>query len=484
MPVQSRQSYNSLLYAHRNLMPDNSDSAKSPPDQVAACRLAAPSSSLLLYQLAFSVLNIFPLCNPFLCFFTTFFLFLCKFCATATKLFSLTSLPSNSMMNYHVKIQKGINIKMDYLQKLTLHRRELHKIPELSGSLPKTKAYIKSVLEALDCQVFDVLESGIYAYFDRGKERTTAYRADMDALPVKEINTHDYVSTHEGNMHACGHDGHSAMVLTLAEYVNQQRELPCNVLCIFQPAEETTGGAKDICNTGILEKYRVDRIYGVHLWPFMEAGKIASKPGPMMPRSSEITIEVTGRSSHATAPENGIDALFIACRYVQEIYDSHKARMRPNPAPEQRTIIQICKMVSGTARNVISGHSFLLGTVRAFSDEDFAGLVKILEETADRLSREYNCQITARHTEGYPPVVNDVQLYARILPALKENLDYEEMEIPAMISEDYSFYGLHVPSVFFFLGTGTGISLHSNNFDFDETVLMHGLELYETLLFQ
>lgn len=371
---------------------------------------------------------------------------------------------------------------MHSLQQITLHRRELHKIPEISRDLPKTKAYIKSVLETLDCQVFEVMESGLYAYFDRGQKTTTAYRADMDALPVTEVNTHDFVSTHPGKMHACGHDGHMAMTLTLAQYVDTQKNLPCNVLCIFQPAEETTGGAKEICDTGILEHYHVDRIFGIHMWPFMEAGKLASKPGPMMPRSSEITIEVFGKSSHATAPEKGIDALFIGCRYIQEVYETKARLQRPNPAPDERTIIQICKMESGTARNVISGYSTLLGTMRAFSEEDFAGLVNILETTADRLSEEYHCEIKADHSEGYPPIINNPRLYKEILPSLKETLDYTELEIPAMISEDYSFYGLHVPSVFFFLGTGTGIALHSNNFDFDESVLLQGLELYKTLL--
>lgn len=372
---------------------------------------------------------------------------------------------------------------MDFQKQLTLHRRELHKIPELSRGLPKTKAYIKSVLGKLGCQVGEVMESGLYAYFDRGKETTTAFRADMDALPVTEVNEVDYVSLHADRMHACGHDGHMAMVLALAQYVDTQRELPSNVLCIFQPAEETTGGAKEICETGILETYHVDRIFGIHMWPFLEAGKICSKPGPMMPRSSEITIEVFGRTSHATAPENGIDALLIGCRYIEALYALHQKRSKPDPTPEERTIVQICKMESGTARNVISGYSALLGTMRAFSEEDFSGLVSILEETAQTLSDDYGCRIQASHSEGYPPVFNNRELYHRILPAVKKQLSYEEMKLPAMISEDYSFYGLRVPSVFFFLGTGTGIALHSNNFDFDEQVLTQGLELYKTLLF-
>ena len=372
---------------------------------------------------------------------------------------------------------------MDILKLVTNHRRFLHRIPEVSRDLPKTKTYIQYILEQLDCKIIHVMEFGICAYFDRGAATTTAYRADMDALPVQEVNKHDFVSKHDGKMHACGHDGHMAIALAFAQYVDTQKDLPCNVLIIFQPAEETTGGAKEICQTGILQKYNVDRVFGVHMWPFAPAGSISSKAGPMMPRSSEISMEIIGRTSHATAPENGIDALYIACRYIQEVYERKAREDRRDPSPDERTIIQICKFQSGTARNIISGRTDLLGTIRAFSDEDFNWIVSILKGVADDLAAEYSCKINVGYTEGYPPVVNNLELYASNIDALKEGLDFIEMPVPAMISEDYSFYGLEVPSIFFYVGTGTGIALHSNNFDFDESVLVQGVELYKILLF-
>lgn len=372
---------------------------------------------------------------------------------------------------------------MNSLEQITTFRRDLHKIPEISRDLPKTKAYILSVLESMDCEITEVMESGLCAYFDRGRAVTTAYRADMDALPVKEICCHNYVSQHPGKMHACGHDGHMAMCLAMAKYVDAHKELPCNVLIIFQPAEETTGGAREICKTDILSRYNVDRIFSTHMWPHAPAGSISSCPGAMMPRSTELAIEINGKTSHATNPEGGIDALYIAVRYIQEIYARKKREERPDPAPDQRTIIQICKFESGTARNIISGRTDLLGTMRAFSDEDFQWLLDIVYGVAEELSSEYDCQIKVSHTEGYPPVINNEELYKSIAPALASALDnYIEMPEPAMISEDYSFYGLYVPSVFFYVGTGTGIALHSADFDFDEAVLLQGVELYKTLL--
>lgn len=372
---------------------------------------------------------------------------------------------------------------MHVLEQITKFRRDLHKIPETSRNLPKTKAYILSILKSLDCEITEVMESGICAYFDRSQSVTTAYRADMDALPVTEICEHAFVSQHPGKMHACGHDGHMAMCLALAQYVDSHKELPCNVLIIFQPAEETTGGAREICETGILSRYNVDRIFSTHMWPHSPAGSISSRPGPMMPRSSELSVEIIGKSSHATDPACGIDALYIAVRYIQEVYDRKKREERPNPSPDQRTIIQICKFESGTARNIISGCTNLLGTMRAFSEEDFQSLLDIVYGVAEELSSEYNCQIKVTHTEGYPPIINNEQLYDEVMPTLASALDnYIEMPEPAMISEDYSFYGLYVPSVFFYVGTGTGVALHAANFDFDESVLLQGVELFKTLL--
>ena len=373
---------------------------------------------------------------------------------------------------------------MDILKLVTNHRRYLHKIPEVSRDLPKTKTYIQFILEQLDCELTHVMEYGICAYFDRGAETTTAYRADMDALPIQEVNKCEYASRHDGKMHACGHDGHMAIMLAFAQYVDTQKELPCNVLIIFQPAEETTGGAKEICQTGIMQKYNVDRVFAVHMWPFAPAGSISSRPGPMMPRSSEISIKVIGKSAHATAPENGVDALFIACRYIQEVYERKEREGRKNPAPDERTIIQVCKFQSGTARNIISGQTDLLGTVRAFSDEDFAWIISILKGVAADLEKEYDCKIKVGYTEGYPPIYNNPDLYKSYIGDLAAGLDFIEMPEPAMISEDYSFYGLEVPSIFFYVGTGTGIALHAANFDFDESVLVQGVELYKTLLWE
>ena len=366
---------------------------------------------------------------------------------------------------------------MNHIEEMTAHRRALHMIPELDRDLPETRKYILEVLKGLDCEVAQP-EGGICAYFDRGREGTVAFRADMDALPIQEKNTCDYRSIHDKKMHACGHDGHMALLLGTAQYVDGREDLTCNVLCIFQPAEETTGGAKAMCEAGILEKYRVCRVFGAHMWPFLPEGKVASIPGPMMPGSSEINVEIEGKAAHATDPSKGIDALHTACTYIDTIY-----RELGSATYEYRTVMKICRMESGTARNILSAHSSLKGTMRAFSDEDFNKELGILESVAADLAEKSGCKIDVAHSEGYPVVVNDERLYDELRPVFEELPFYEEMDRPIMISEDYSFYGKYAPSVFFLIGTGTGIPLHNDRFDFDEKVLGSGLELYKRLLY-
>ena len=202
------------------------------------------------------------------------------------------------------------------------HRRALHRIPELDNQLPETLQLVRSVLAALPCRVFSPITGSVCAWFDAGKSDAVAFRADLDALPVPEATGLPYASVHPGRMHACGHDAHTAMILTLAEYAAEHlAELPRNVLFLFQPSEETTGGAGKLCETGVLERHRVRRIFGIHLWPGLEAGAVASRPGPMMARSNEVTVTVEGRSVHMSRADEGRDALTAGISYLQRAYD-------------------------------------------------------------------------------------------------------------------------------------------------------------------
>lgn len=364
------------------------------------------------------------------------------------------------------------------LEKLTAHRRALHQIPELDQHLPKTRAYLEQTLRSLPCQILHPYGDAVCAFFDAGKDDCVAFRSDMDALPIQEQNALAFCSQHAGAMHACGHDGHMAILLCFAEWIAQNlSSLPHNVLLIFQPAEETTGGAKNICDSGIFEQCRTSHIFGLHLWPSLPAGVIASRSGPLMAQSSELTIEISGKSAHIARQEDGIDALDAGVQFVQRAY-----RMAEEFEPEQFRLLRFGRMQSGTARNAISAHTRLEGTLRTFSSSLHQALAQNLAEIAHSLENETGCQISRHMSEGYPPVHNSPLLFEQVLQYLgQENLLI--LEKPTLITEDFSFYQQRLPGIFFFLGIGGDQPLHSDHFNFEEQLLEPGLSLFQKLLY-
>lgn len=363
------------------------------------------------------------------------------------------------------------------LEKLKTYRRDLHQIPELELDLPMTQQYIKNVLEPLPCTLSSPIPCSVLAFFDAGKETTVAFRSDMDALPVQEATTREFKSRNEGRMHACGHDGHMAMLLTFAhELADYYKELPHNVLLIFQPGEETPGGAEPLCKTGFLEQYHVKRIFGFHLWPMLPKGIVATRKNEFMARASEVNIDIEGKSAHAAKYKEGIDALEVAMRYVLSLYDMEQMEI----APDVYRLLRFGKFESGTVRNVVSNHTRLEGSLRAFQEDTFEYMKRRLYEIAETYEQKYQVHFQFDINTGYPAVINDEALVDLVLKEVGEE-EILQLEQPEMISEDFAFYQKKVPGVFFFLGTGTGIALHAHDFDFDEEVLIKGVETYKKL---
>ena len=358
------------------------------------------------------------------------------------------------------------------------HRRALHRIPELGDCLPETAAYVRSVLEGLPCDVTCPTQSSVCAFFDAGKPETVAFRADMDALPVTEVSDLPFVSEHPGRMHACGHDGHTAMALALAGYTAEHlAELPRNVLFLFQPAEETVGGALPLCGTNILEERRASRVFGLHLWPKLPKGSVASRPGPLMARANEVTVTVTGKSVHLSRAAEGIDAMTAGTEYLRRAY-----AMVDGLPPEEPRAFRFGKMVSGTVRNAVSGQTVLEGSLRTYREDTYRHCRSQLEAIGTDIAAETGCAVDVHLNEGYPAVWNHEELYAHLCAALGEDAPVL-LESPALAAEDFSFYQQRVPGVFFFLGTGDTEELHSPKFDFDdETILPQGVDFLKKLL--
>ena len=358
------------------------------------------------------------------------------------------------------------------------YRRDLHQIPELDRDLPETIAYLQKALSRHRCRVFSPAEGALCAWFDAGKENTVAFRADMDALPVEETGESPFRSRHPGRTHACGHDGHMAMVLALADAIEARREpLRQNVLLIFQPAEETTGGAKDICDSGVLTEYGVRRIFGIHLWPGLPEGTIWTRPGALMAKNSEVDLRITGRSAHITRADQGLDALWWGTEWLRRIYAMVDGEL---PASELR-VLRFGQMESGTVRNAVSAQTVLRGSLRVFSMETFHFLCRRIRELGEDIALESGCNAEARFSAGYPPVNNDPEL----VEAVRRHLGAQApsmLETPALTAEDFSFYQQQVPGVFFFLGAGEVPPLHAADFRFDEAILERGAALYRELL--
>ena len=351
-------------------------------------------------------------------------------------------------------------------------RRALHQIPELFLNLPKTMEYLKHSLNGLRCTVFSPMESALCAFYDFGADHAIAFRADCDALPIAEKNDCPYASIHEGTMHACGHDGHMAILLELARRLSTKEKLSHNVLLIFQPGEESPGGAQPLCATGILKKYNVTAIFGLHLWPGLEKGLVFSRENELMSRASELTVDVYGKSSHIARADWGIDALTGAVAFYSRMIALEKRL----PSNVYR-LLNFGKFHSGTARNAISDHAHMEGSMRAFQDEIFEYLRRGIYDIQKTVEEDTGCKVEVHFSEGYPSVMNPPELCRRV----KAAAPFVELAEPSMTAEDFSWYQKYVPGMFFFLGLGDTPALHADNFNFDETILTKGADFFEAL---
>ena len=351
-------------------------------------------------------------------------------------------------------------------------RRALHRIPELELELPKTMEYVLNSLSGLNCQVLTPVGCAVCAYFDFGADSAIGFRADMDALPVSEKNETPYASAHPGCMHACGHDGHTAILLELARRLSAKKALSRNVLLIFQPGEETPGGAIGICRTGILERYKVEAVFGLHLWPGLDKGVVFSREQEMMAQATEINVDIYGKSAHLAKAHQGLDAMAAATELYRLV-----AQAEASWPEGSYQLMKFGKFTSGTVRNAVSGHSRMEGTLRSFRDEVIEGLKQQLRAACDQVEKSTGCTVKLAMSEGYPAVMNPPALYRKVRQLVK----FSELEQPNMTAEDFSWYQRYASGLFFFLGLGDAPALHSDGFDFDEAVLVKGADFFEEL---
>ena len=379
-----------------------------------------------------------------------------------------------------IKIEKYI---LGMKQHIVEVRRALHKIPEPGLQENETTDFIIKYLTNLGLEVNrGVAGTGAIAYL-KGTEgfKTVAYRADIDALSVDEQTGIEYCSTKHGYMHACGHDGHTTTLLGFAHYAAKHQEyIKNNLLFIFQPAEEGPGGAEAIVNAGILKKYKADYIFGMHIYPEIEEGIAACRPGAMMAQTGEFDIAIKGRSAHGAMPHKGSDALLAAAATVTAL----NTVVSRNVDPLEPAVLTIGRMESGERRNIIAGEAVLEGTMRAFNDETYTVVRNRLINTVKHLPESFECTANLVIRDMYPAVTNDEKLFEMFKMAVGE----ENLEVikPMTISEDFSYYQKSIPGLFFMLGSrnlemGYTHPLHSNKFNFNEDILLTGIQIFENV---
>lgn len=368
------------------------------------------------------------------------------------------------------------------LDDIIKNRRALHQIPETALEEFKTKEYLKNYLISIGLEPQEIIETGLFVYIEgKDKENCIAFRSDIDALNIKEETGAEFESKHVGKMHACGHDGHMTTLLAFAKYLTTIQPLEKSVLLIFQPAEESPGRAKDIVETGLLKKYNVKAIYGMHLFPELPEGTVASKEGAFFAQAALISATITGKSGHGAMPHKTIDPLMAFTKVV----DGYQTIVSRNLSPFDPGVVTIGKFSGGSAQNIIADTVNFWGTIRTFKEENTEFIIERIKEIHRGIELSYRVKIDEKIDIVYPPVINDKELYKKFADTMKD-MNYVEHEA-LTISEDFAYYQKEVPGVFMLLGTrseekGFVHPLHSCHFNFDERVLLKGVEAFARIL--
>lgn len=362
-------------------------------------------------------------------------------------------------------------------------RRHLHRHPELSYQEKETSAFVEDKLISFGIEVIrSTAGYGVIGILKGPKEgKTVVLRADMDALPIKEENDCDYTSINDGVMHACGHDGHTAMLLGAAAYYSSRRgELEGELRFLFQPAEEVCpGGALGMIAEGVLTG--ADAVYGLHLWTPLPIGTVASAPGPLMASADEFFIDIIGKGGHGGIPHRTIDSIVAGAALVTQL----QSVVSRSVDPLRPAVLSVGTIQGGFAQNVVAEKCRITGTVRTFDEETRLLIRRRIEEMASAVATGYGAQAQVDYLMGYPPLVNDeneCQRFFREAPlALGESVKVITME-KLMPAEDFAYYVKNIPGCFIFVGAGNPdkdaeYPHHHSRFNFDEDAMLHGVKL-------
>ncbi|MDD2975747.1 M20 aminoacylase family protein [Aquabacterium sp.] len=368
-------------------------------------------------------------------------------------------------------------------------RRDIHAHPELCFQEERTSEMIARTLAAWGIEVHRGLgKTGVVGVIQgRPGPRSIGLRADIDALPMTEHNQFAHASRYAGRMHACGHDGHTAMLLSAAQHLAATRDFDGKVILVFQPAEEGGGGAREMIQDGLFERFPMDAIFGMHNWPGMPAGTFAIKDGPCFASSNEFHITIRGKGCHGAMPHLGIDPVPVACQLVL----AFQTILTRNLRPIETGVISVTMIQAGEATNVVPESVTLQGTVRTFTDETLDLIEERMRELSHQLSAAFGATAEFEFQRNYPPTINHSAETAFARQVMTEVVGPERVELfeATMGAEDFSFFLQHKPGAYFVIGNGDGThregghglgpcTLHNPSYDFNDELIPLGGTLW------
>ena len=371
-----------------------------------------------------------------------------------------------------------------FAEDMTAWRRHLHTIPELGLECHETAAFVAERLRAFGVDELHegIATSGIVAIIEgQGEGPTIGLRADMDALPIHEATGKDYASTREGKMHACGHDGHTTMLLGAARYLAETRNFAGRVALIFQPAEETGGGAGVMVEEGIMERFDIAQVYGIHNAPGFDEGAFYTTPGPIMAAVDEFHIHIKGKGGHGAMPHDTRDPVVAACGIATAI----QTIVSRNHLASQDLVVSVTQIHTGSADNIIPETAYINGTVRTFDREVQEMVIRRMQQIVDGQAASYDVSAELVYEVGYPATVNDPAKTETAIAAASEVVGADRVHGDygrEMGAEDFSFMLEKRPGAYLFLGTGEGAGLHHPEYDFNDEIAPLGASFFARIV--
>ena len=367
-------------------------------------------------------------------------------------------------------------------------RRDIHAHPELCFQEVRTADVIAAKLTEWGIPIHRGLGTTGVVGIVHGRDggacgRAVGLRADIDALPMQEFNTFAHASKHQGRMHACGHDGHTAMLLAAAQYFSKHRDFDGTVYLIFQPAEEGGGGAREMIKDGLFERFPMQAVFGMHNWPGMPAGSFAVSPGPVMASSNEFKITIRGKGSHGAMPHMGIDPVPVACQMVQAFQNI----ISRNKKPIEAGVISVTMIHAGEATNVVPDSCELQGTVRTFSTELLDMIERRMRQVAEHTCAAFEARCEFEFVRNYPPTINspaEAEFARQVMVGIVGE-DKVLAQEPTGGAEDFSFMLQAKPGAYVFIANGDGThrdmghgggpcTLHNPSYDFNDDLIPLG----------